>query len=128
MFDPEMMEAYYQETRKQPDEEIKEEVVALFETFDHFDVETGDFIVVHRDGRYVTQKEDEYHQHIEGSSYERFYHRLGRFKTNKSFPRTRHAFWWLLHNCVAHIAIGLVPVKASFALHDWTSKKLNLGN
>lgn len=40
-------------------------------------------------------------------------------------PRAQHHFWWLLHNCVAHPAIGFVPVKATFDFHDWTSRKLN---
>lgn len=40
-------------------------------------------------------------------------------------PRVQHHFWWLLHNLVAHPAIGLVPVKATFDFHDWTSRKLN---
>lgn len=40
-------------------------------------------------------------------------------------PYIEHHFWWLLHNCVAHMLIGLVPVKWFFDFHDWTSKKLN---
>lgn len=43
----------------------------------------------------------------------------------KNLPRVQHHFWWLLHNLVAHPAIGLVPVKATFDFHDWTSRKLN---
>lgn len=37
----------------------------------------------------------------------------------------RHAFWWWLHNCVAHPLIGIVPRRAFFRFHDWTSRKLH---
>lgn len=43
----------------------------------------------------------------------------------KELPRVKHYIWWLIHNCVAHPAIGLVPVKVAFDFHDWTSRKLN---
>lgn len=34
--------------------------------------------------------------------------------------------WWLLHNCVAHVAIGLLPIKPTFAFHDWSAKKMDV--
>lgn len=40
-------------------------------------------------------------------------------------PAARHAFWWWLHNCVAHPLIGLVPWRFAFEFHDWTSRKLH---
>lgn len=40
-------------------------------------------------------------------------------------PAARHAFWWWLHNCVAHPLIGLVPRRFAFEFHDWTSRKLH---
>lgn len=43
----------------------------------------------------------------------------------RKFPKVQHHFWWLLHNLVAHPAIGLVPIKSTFDFHDWTSRKLN---
>lgn len=43
----------------------------------------------------------------------------------KPLPRVRHFGWWLLHNCVAHPILGVCPVRKTFELHDWTSKKLN---
>jgi hypothetical protein len=42
-----------------------------------------------------------------------------------NLPAAKHHFWWLLHNLVAHPAIGLFPVKTAFDFHDWTSRKLN---
>lgn len=46
-------------------------------------------------------------------------------KQDKRFPRAQHRFWWIMHNCIAHVAIGLFPHSKTFWLHDWTSKKLN---
>ena len=43
----------------------------------------------------------------------------------RELPRVKHYIWWLIHNLVAHPAIGLVPIKATFDFHDWTSRKLN---
>ncbi|MEK6829898.1 MAG: hypothetical protein AABY15_07295 [Nanoarchaeota archaeon] len=40
-------------------------------------------------------------------------------------PVIEHHFWWLLHNCIAHMLIGIIPVKWFFTFHDWTSRKLN---
>ena len=37
----------------------------------------------------------------------------------------RHAFWWWLHNCVAHPLIGVMPRRFAFEFHDWTSRKLH---
>jgi len=135
MFDPEWLDDYYKEQRHTGlapekavdfDEIIEQNVEMLFDDFKEQNIETGDYIICHKDGHVVTQLEDKHREKLESSSYLRFYHRLGRFKARKkNFPRTRHAFWWLMHNCAAHIAIGLVPIKASFELHDWTSKKLN---
>lgn len=68
------------------------------------------------------QREDE----LAESSHARYLHRRQRFvASGVSFPRARHAGWWLLHNCVAHLAIGVVPSRWSFWLHDATSKRLN---
>jgi hypothetical protein len=36
----------------------------------------------------------------------------------------RHYFWWVVHNIIAHILIGLIPIKTFFDFHDWTSKRL----
>lgn len=137
MFDPEWLDEHYREQRHKSltenegieegfDEEVEFNVQQLFMIFDEENIDPGDYIICYRDGKVVTQKEDRHREELESSSYRRFYHRLGRFKSKKnSLPRTRHAFWWLLHNCAAHIAIGLVPTKPTFAFHDWTSKKLN---
>lgn len=37
----------------------------------------------------------------------------------------RHHFWWMVHNCVAHPILGLVPCKKTVDFHDWTSENLN---
>ena len=57
-------------------------------------------------------------------SYGRFHKRIEKFK-NRPFPYAQHYFWWIFHNCVAHMLIGVCPVSWTFKLHDWTSKKLN---
>ena len=46
-------------------------------------------------------------------------------RQDRRFPRLQHRLWWLAHNCVAHMAIGLFPHPKTFWLHDWTSRKLN---
>lgn len=62
------------------------------------------------------------------TSYGRFYQRIPKFQAKyRRFPRVIHHFWWLVHNITAHIAIALMPIKATFKFHDWTSKKLNAG-
>lgn len=58
----------------------------------------------------------------------RYYKRIEKFKASgKSWPRTRHQFWWVFHNCVAHTLLGLFPCQWTFRLHDWTSVRLNAG-
>ena len=39
-------------------------------------------------------------------------------------PEKRRA--WVLHNLVAHVAIGLVPCKATFDFHDKTATAMNV--
>lgn len=60
---------------------------------------------------------------FEGGSQKRFDERL----ENNVPPhkRIKHLGWWLVHNCVAHPLIGVLPIRATFDFHDWTSKKLN---
>ncbi len=41
-----------------------------------------------------------------------------------SGPKARA--YWLLHNVVAHVAIGLAPCGPTFTFHDWTAKKMNV--
>ena len=40
--------------------------------------------------------------------------------------RLRHHGWWLVHDLVAHPLLALAPLRPSIALHDWTSRRLNL--
>lgn len=61
-------------------------------------------------------------------SADRFPVRIKKFrKAKKSFPMLQHYFWWLIHNCVTHFLIGIIPIKPFFQFHDWTSVKLNAG-
>lgn len=32
--------------------------------------------------------------------------------------------WWLVHNLIAHVLIGLFPFKPFFQFHDWTSRRM----
>jgi len=34
--------------------------------------------------------------------------------------------WWVFHNVVAHVAIGLAPIKPCFDFHDWSAKKMDV--
>lgn len=58
------------------------------------------------------------------TSYGRFGWRIEKWKkeTGSALP---HHFWWFVHNCIAHPAIGVVPLRPTFAFHDFTSKKIN---
>ena len=40
--------------------------------------------------------------------------------------RLIHILAWLLHNCIAHPILGLIPCRASVWLHDRTADWLNL--
>jgi hypothetical protein len=56
----------------------------------------------------------------------RYWARVTRFLGDgRALPRTRHAFWWLLHNCLAHPLLGAAPGAVTVRLHDWTSDGLN---
>jgi hypothetical protein len=61
-------------------------------------------------------------------SADRFPKRIKKFrKAEKRFPILQHYFWWVMHNCITHFLIGIVPIKPFFQFHDWTSVKLNAG-
>jgi hypothetical protein len=63
---------------------------------------------------------------FEAGSHGRYRARRDRFHADGGpLPELRHLAWWLLHNCVAHPAIGIAPSSRTFAFHDWTSRKLN---
>jgi hypothetical protein len=40
-------------------------------------------------------------------------------------PWFKHTTWWLVHNCLSHPVIGLIPIKMFFKFHDWTSRKMH---
>lgn len=59
----------------------------------------------------------------------RFPKRIEKFVAkNKRFPKIQHFFWWFVHNCLAHLFLGICPCKYTFEFHDWTSIKLNAEN
>lgn len=58
------------------------------------------------------------------TSYGRFHNRIANFRKNNRSVLIHH-FWWFVHNCVSHPAIGVLPVKPTFRFHDWTSDKIN---
>jgi hypothetical protein len=60
------------------------------------------------------------------TSYERFRYRTEAWRLRaKNLNQVRHAYWWLLHNCVIHPLIGVLPIKPIFDLHDWSSVRLS---
>ncbi len=36
----------------------------------------------------------------------------------------KHYGWWLVHNLIAHVWIGIMPTKRAFNFHDYTSRKM----
>ncbi len=70
------------------------------------------------------KQNDEFQSSDETGAGKRFEARIEGFeKENK--PVFKHHFWWFVHNCIAHPAIGILPNKSTFDFHDWTSKKIN---
>lgn len=76
------------------------------------------------DGNLTKKYKEDFLYSDESGSAARFSDRIETFKNNDK-PVFKHHFWWLIHNCVAHVFIGLIPCKTSFDFHDWTSKKIN---
>ncbi len=73
----------------------------------------------------VVPKEQNNHLVVDETGAEdRFEKRVENFKIENK-PLYKHHIWWLIHNCVAHPAIGVAPCKWAFDFHDWTSKKIN---
>ncbi len=46
-------------------------------------------------------------------------------KRKAEHPWLKHTAWWFVHNCVAHVLIGILPLKPFFTFHDWTSRKMH---
>lgn len=59
------------------------------------------------------------------TSEDRFYMRIRRWKLYTGGSALGHHWWWFVHNCIAHPAIGLCPTTKTFQFHDWTSVKIN---
>jgi len=49
-----------------------------------------------------------------------------RHQTEFRMPEVRKAGFWMLHNVIAHAAIGLVPCKTTFDAHDWTARLIDV--
>jgi len=49
-----------------------------------------------------------------------------RYVVEFQMPEVKKTGFWVLHNVVAHTAIGLLPCRATFDLHDWTAKKMEV--
>ena len=61
-----------------------------------------------------------------GSEY-RYQKRLARWSSVvRIAPRMQHRLWWVVHNVVAHLLLGVRPNVATIWYHDWTSQRLNL--
>ena|SRR5579885_288233 len=39
-------------------------------------------------------------------------------------PIINDKFWWMFHNSVVHMLIGLFPITIMFRLHDWSATKI----
>jgi hypothetical protein len=46
-------------------------------------------------------------------------------KVYERFPQARYYFWWVIHNCISHPLIGVLPVRRAFSFHDFTSRKMH---
>jgi hypothetical protein len=68
--------------------------------------------------------DEEFPDSDETGAEDRFVKRIAAFKEEEK-PVYKHHVWWLIHNCVAHPLIGVLPCKKTFDFHDWTSKKIN---
>ena len=64
---------------------------------------------------------------IKTTAQQRFNTRIEKHKKGK-VSVWRHHFWWFVHNCIAHVGIGLFPCKKTFKFHDYTSDKINLND
>jgi len=61
-----------------------------------------------------------------GSAQGRYRARIKKFVQDKRpYPRLRHHVLWLLHNCVAHPVLAVLPDHATVEFHELTSQWLN---
>ena len=63
-------------------------------------------------------------RHSPKTSQGRFHNRIDVFRM-RGIPVARHHFWWFVHNAVCHPLIAVLPIKATFDFHDYTSRKIN---
>lgn len=48
--------------------------------------------------------------------------------TSPKVPTPKSRFFWVLHNSVSHVLIGLFPVQPFFFFHDWSAKQMGTPN
>ena len=41
-------------------------------------------------------------------------------------PDVRRPLWWIVHNALSHVAIGVAPCKATFRWHDATARRMGV--
>lgn len=64
--------------------------------------------------------------HIKSTSHDRFRSRIEKWNSKDiRIPNIRHAFWWFVHNAIAHRVIAFLPTKLFFKFHDFTSDRIN---
>ena len=64
---------------------------------------------------------------VESPSYKRDQlRRQNWFYAVSCFPIIRYRFWWFIHNCMIHPALGVWPLQLFIWCHDWTAHKLNI--
>lgn len=51
---------------------------------------------------------------------------LARRMLRTPVPKVTKRGMWVLHNVLAHAAIGVLPCKATFELHDWTARLMDV--
>lgn len=60
------------------------------------------------------------------SSYQRDQDRRFDWFYDVSFlPIIRYRIWWLIHNCMVHPMLAILPIRLVLFAHDWTGYKLN---
>lgn len=48
--------------------------------------------------------------------------------TSPKVPTPKSRFFWVIHNLVSHVLIGLFPLRPFFFFHDWSAKRMGTPN
>jgi hypothetical protein len=63
---------------------------------------------------------------LDSGAAERYRARIPKFEQDgKPLPKLRHHSFWLLHNCVAHPVLAVLPFTFALKFHELTSAWLN---